>query len=299
MTDVQRLSLHFKYCVAIALLIIVAIATERWSASEQFTTYLSNAATMTSLLLAVIAIFYSFVSNDSLSRSLGSITTISTEVQSARQQIGQYSEMTKEASAASSTNAALLRETSQEAAATVSSLKETLGAISRQNETLQGLVSALPTRIDQLETKVGDVAKALGEKPPPAQPAAATSDISSRAVEHFLARATLSQNLLTYACALAASSKKQLDIHAFGKAVGYEAPSNFNGFLNCMHSIELIDRKAVAGQDKVYVVSAVHPEVKRQTKSYLTDYIERAYADKPMEQLSWRGKMEAVEVLLA
>ena len=56
----EKLSLHFKYCGFIAVMVVVAIATERWSTSKDFTTYLSNAATMTSLLLGVVAIFYSF-----------------------------------------------------------------------------------------------------------------------------------------------------------------------------------------------------------------------------------------------
>ncbi|MDZ4057086.1 MAG: hypothetical protein U1D69_08985, partial [Polynucleobacter sp.] len=62
-TEVDRISLHFKYCVLILGMIIIAVATDRWTARQDFTTLLSNAATMTSLVLALVAIFYSFISN--------------------------------------------------------------------------------------------------------------------------------------------------------------------------------------------------------------------------------------------
>lgn len=297
----STLALHFKYCAAIALLVIIAIATERWSANPQFTVYLSNAATMTSLLLGVIAIFYSFVSNDSLSRSLGSINTISSEVQGARQQIGSFVELSKESANASTQNAASLKIASLGITSSLASLDETLQAISGQNDAMRELLAALPSRIDQLESKVGDFAKSLGEKPPQAQPTSSSgsTDISARAIEHFLARASLSQNLLTYACVLAAQSRKPLSIESFCKAIALNAPSNFNGFIGCMNSIELIDKGAVPGQEKVYSVSEVHPELASQTKEYVGRYIDRAYSNKPMERLAWQGKLGAVEALFA
>lgn len=76
-------------------MVIIAIATEKWSSKGEFTTYLSNAATMTSLFLGVVAIFYSFVSNDSMSRSLGSITTITSEVGAVRDEINNFVGITK------------------------------------------------------------------------------------------------------------------------------------------------------------------------------------------------------------
>lgn len=295
----DTLALHFKYCAFIAIMMIVAVATDRWSEKPDFTVYLSNAATMTSLLLAVVAIFYSFVSNDSLSRSLGGITAISSEVQGARQQIGQYLDLTRSAADASSHNAALLRDASQAVTASLASLDDTLRAIAGQNQTLQELVGTLPTRIDQLESKVGDVAKALGEKPAQTQTAPSPNDISASAVEKFLARATLAQNLLAFACISAAKSTKPLSIEKFCQAIELNAPSNLNGFLNCMHAIQLMNRKSVEGQDKVYLVTTVHPELDRQTRGYFTEYVERTYADKHTERTSWLAKLARVEALFS
>ena len=185
-SECDKLALHFKYCALIALLAFIAMATERWSQKETFTTYLSNAATMTSLLLGVVAIFYSFISNDSLSRSLGSISTVSTEVQGARHQIGQFLDLTKSATDASASNTTLVQAASQNLTTNLESLQQTLKAIADQNTTLRELVAVLPSRLEVLESKVGDVAEALGEKPPQAQSALTPEDISARAIERLL-----------------------------------------------------------------------------------------------------------------
>lgn len=298
-TEADKLALHFKYCALIFALLLVAVATDRWTAQKDFTAYLSNAATMTSLVLGLVAIFYSFISNDSLSRSLGSIATISSDVRSAREQIGEYLEVSQATADTNATNTALIQTASKDLTHNLVSLQGTLKSIAEQNQTLQGLVSGLPTRIDQLETRVVDVAKSLGEKPSQPQTVASQADISSRAIERFLARASLSQNLFTYACVLAHGSKKELFVEQFCKAIDVDLVNTLNGFLHGMHAMQLISRKLVDGKNKVYLISAVHPDIDSQTKSYFIQYIEDNYVVKSVERDQWLTKMKNVEVLFA
>lgn len=297
--DAERLGLHFKYCALIAVMLVIAIATERWSSSKEFTTYLSNAATMTSLFLGVVAIFYSFVSNDSMSRSLGSITTITTEVRDVRNEIEDFANLTKQATDVSSSNTALVRDASATLTTSLTSFHETLNALSTQNETLKGLVSSLPTRIEQLETKVGDVAKAIGEKPQQEVPPVTAADLSDRAVDRFLARATLNQDLLAYACVLADAKQKPLSITEFAKAVEWDAPNQLIGFLSCMHAIQLCSRKVVEGQEKIYIISAVHPKLNAKSRNYYVRYITETYASDADERQKWMGKITNVDAIFA
>jgi hypothetical protein len=295
----EKLSLHFKYCGFIAVMVVVAVATEKWSETKDFTTYLSNSATMTSLLLGVVAIFYSFISNDGMSRSLGSITTVSTEVREIREEIEQFSKLTQDATNKSANNSLLLGDASTALSKSLGSLSTTLQLITEQNDALKGLVSVLPTRMDQLETKVGDVAKALGEKPQSAQTAQPTETISPSIVERFLARSSLYQNLLTHACVLAATSKKPLSISTFCKAVDWDTPNSFNGFVNCMHAVRLCARKVIVGQEKTYTVFFVDPTLESSSKTGFVSYIDQNFADKPEEKALWLNKLEAVEALFA
>ncbi len=103
-TENEKLRIHFAYCVAILLLAIVAIATDRWSTQAKFTEYLSNAATMTSLMLGLVAIFYSFIANDGLSKSLGNINHVSQAVDESKREISEYLALTRTALAAGERN---------------------------------------------------------------------------------------------------------------------------------------------------------------------------------------------------
>jgi hypothetical protein len=292
----ETLALHFKYCALIAVMLLIAIATERWSSNKDFTTYLSNAATMTSLLLGVVAIFYSFISNDGMSRSLGSINTVSSEIRDVRADIQRFVDQTRDSTRAAEVNNEIVRGSSSALSSTMESLNETLRAISSQNETLKGLVGELPTRIDQLEVRFGDVAKAIGEKPA-STAAIADADISAKAVDAFLSRATYFENLFTIACVISASTKKPLDVPAFCKAVDWNAPVTLVGFLRCMHATALCNRTSLEGKDKTFNVTSIHPHLTQRAQKYFAEYVQRTFHDKPEDRAKWAGKLAAVEAL--
>lgn len=294
----ETLALHFKYCALIAVMLLIAIATERWSSKEDFTTYLSNAATMTSLLLGVVAIFYSFISNDGMSRSLGSINTVSSEIRDIRADIQRFADQTRDSTRAAEANNEIVRGSSSALSSTMESLNETLRAISSQNEMLKGLVGELPIRLDQLEVKFGDVAKAIGEKPT-STAAIADADISSKAVDAFLARATYFENLFTIACVISAGTKKPLDVPAFCKAVDWNAPVTLVGFLRCMHAAALCNRTAVEGKDKTFNVTSIHPHLTHIARTYFSEYVQKTFKDKPEDRAKWEGKLAAVEALFS
>lgn len=301
MNDKDILAIHFKYCMFIAVMIVIAVATERWSSSKDFTTYLSNAATMTSLFLGVIAILYSFVSNDSMARSLGSITTVTDQVREVRGQIAEYVRLTADSTQAVQSSGSEIRDASGAISDSLGSLDETLKELSSQNQELRTLLGSLPTRFEQLETKVGDFAKAVGEKPAPAQaPAPITAaDIAPQIVTKFFARASLYQNLLTHACVLSYQTKSALSIPDLCNAVEFDGPNGFQGFLNCMNAVQLCWRKTVEGRDKTYLITFAHPELITQSKSYYQRYIDETYSDKPEERAKWLDKLKRVEDLFA
>lgn len=296
----EILALHFKYCGLIAVMLLVAIATERWSSSKDFTTYLSNAATMTSLLLGVVAIFYSFISNDGMSRSLGSINTVSNEIQGIRTEIQRFADQTKDGVKSAEANNELVRDASVQFSGTMTSLSKTIHQLSEQNEVLRNLVASLPTRMDQLETRFSDVAMAINEKPKTGlDSSASASALSKEAVESFLRRATHSQNLLSIACALAAKTDRPLDIPAFCKVIELNYPVTLTGFLSCMHAIQLCQRRVVEGSDKVFTVVSVHPELAHRALEYFVEYVDRNFSNKPEDRAKWIGKVAAVEAMFA
>jgi GTP1/Obg family GTP-binding protein len=125
-TDVEKLRLHFIYCAIILGLVIVAIATDRWTAQQNFTEYLSNAATMTSLVLGLVAIFYSFISNDGMSRSLGNINNVSSQVGQVRDEIADFVKLTEQATTATRSSAGQMQGLSDKVERDLAALTQTL-----------------------------------------------------------------------------------------------------------------------------------------------------------------------------
>lgn len=290
-------NLHLKYWIFILTLLIIWIATDRWTAQKDFTTYLSNAATMTSLLLGLVAIFYSFISNDGLSKSLGSITTVADEVGETRHQIEKYLAQTKEATNLSSENATLLKMASGDVTSALTSLSTTLKEITEQNSSLQDLVSVLPTRFDQLESKFVGVANMIGEKPiRPIEPAGTPAlAVTPEAVSIFLKRSSLIYNLLSYACVLAQQKKMPLRMEDLNSALSLNMAAAMAGFLACMDSMRLISRKVVKDQMRTYNIELVHPDLAKTAKSYYISYVESNYESDQKEQ--WIAKLHKVEQL--
>lgn len=295
----NNLALHFKYFAFIALSVVILVATERWSSSKEFTTYLSNAATMTSLFLGIVAILYSFISNDGIARSLGSISTVADEVRNVRHEIASFVDLTKDSTQAAASSNAQVREASASVSISIESLSATLQELSSQNMNLRELLGSLPTRFDQLDTKVGDVVKAIGEKPQQGQPPISTTAIPTPAVTAFLARAPLHYNLLVHACVLAAQNKKPLSITDFCKTIESDAPNSYQGFLTCMSAIQLCLRKVVEGQDKTFTISSIHPDLIVQSKPYFVKYVNETFSDRPAEQAKWMAKLQGVEEMFA
>jgi len=79
-----RLKIHFFYVVVILIALVILFATYNWTALPKFTDYLTAAGTMVSIVLGVLAIIYSFVSGDSISRSLGNVASAAEDLREAR-----------------------------------------------------------------------------------------------------------------------------------------------------------------------------------------------------------------------
>jgi hypothetical protein len=83
--------IHFFYVSANLGAIIVMLMTISWTPEPSFTSYIGNAATLTSLVLAVVAIFYSYISNNNLQQSLGNIASVATSVEKSESNIRDFS----------------------------------------------------------------------------------------------------------------------------------------------------------------------------------------------------------------
>ncbi len=92
----HTIRIHFFYVTLLLAGLLILVVTYQWTKLPGFTDYLGAAATITSLVLAVLAIIFSFVSNDSLSNVLGRLIRSSEDVERASDQIGAVAKTAQE-----------------------------------------------------------------------------------------------------------------------------------------------------------------------------------------------------------
>lgn len=288
--EIVKIKLHFFYCSLIFIIIIIAIATYRWTSLPKFTEFLSNAATMTSLVLGLIAIFYSFIANDGLSKSLGSIGAVSEEIKSSKEQIVQQVFAGTENTKAVERSAVLIDTASSSISSSLTSLSATLALIKTHTE-------GLPTRLDQLETKVIDATRTVGQKPN--QSFSNTQLVDPKIVKTFLQKSSLAANLLTYASVLAYENKKEIEISEFCNAIDSRLEGYCRGIFNCMDAIQLIKVPLASDSEaKRYIVAEIHHTLISDTKDYILGYLERQYKEKnPEIYKRWTMAMKNIETL--
>jgi hypothetical protein len=290
----SKITLHLGYWIVILVLPLILVTTEKWSAQPKFTEYLSNAATMTSLLLGLVAIIYSFVSNDGLAKSLGSINTVSDEVRKSKEQISSFVQKTESANVLGDENRKALQEIS-------SSLSTNLEALHTALETVAAQTGALPSRLEKIEDSFSEITRALGTKPPVAQSVGdSTRDFwTSQAVAKFLKTIPLGANLLCHAAVLAKMTGKELSIADFCTRISSNTPSFFSGLLSAMEAASLIDRAAVEGKERTFAILATQKDLADQSRKYFISFIERVYKEREEEKALWQGKLAAVEAMFA
>ncbi|WP_263356152.1 hypothetical protein [Acidicapsa ligni] len=92
--SLKTLRIHFLYCVTILALAVVIMASARWTEFGSFTQYLRNMATVVSLLLALLAILYSHIVNNGLSKSLKNIREASSAMRKSKEAMKEFSKLT-------------------------------------------------------------------------------------------------------------------------------------------------------------------------------------------------------------
>jgi hypothetical protein len=93
--EAKTIKIHGIYIIVILVIINIGIGTFKWGDNELLVGYFSFAGTISSILLAVIAIIYSFISNNSLSSSLSSFNSTSKEFSETSKKITEATEALK------------------------------------------------------------------------------------------------------------------------------------------------------------------------------------------------------------
>lgn len=294
----ETLRLHFIYVVIILVMVIIAVATDKWTTQENFTEYLSNAATLTSLVLALVAIFYSMIANDGISQSLGNITSASDNIRESKEEISRYAQLTDAAGAAVGESSKQIQVVSAHVDSNVAALNSTLMEIKAQTKELHESISSLPSRLDQLEINVLAPIKSLGEKQAQSTSApVAGTTIPEVFIKRFLDVSPLTANLLTIACVRAFKTSKRLDLSEFVRLT--EANHMYSvGYATCMSSAQIIkiDFQDITGG---YKITFIHPVLEAKALEVFLHFVDTMHTDSPEKKAKWLSDLASVEKMFA
>lgn len=145
--NLTALKLHFFYIVLILCSSLILLATRDWTKLEGFTEYLSVSATLTSLVLGVLAIIYGFVSSNSTNNFLGSVEA------SAREMKGIGSELRTIFSNGQELQAKA-QDRNEELHALIGNLRTTIETLSASTTNIAGAVEVIPLKLESLRVEL-------------------------------------------------------------------------------------------------------------------------------------------------
>lgn len=176
-SKLTTLKLHFFYIVLILSGCLIAVATGEWTKLDGFTEYLSVSATLTSLVLGVLAIIYGFISSNSTNNFLGSVEASAREMKD----VGTALQTVLSKGQDLQTKA---QDRNEELHALIGNLRDTIEALSASTTNIAGAVETIPLKIESLRAELANKATTPNTASP-LQPVAQT--LQSDQVKQFLA----------------------------------------------------------------------------------------------------------------
>lgn len=80
MENFKIFKIHISYIIGFLITMIIGLITIKWNNIPNLVDYITFALTLSSLVLSLLAIIYSFVSNNKFSESIGALNNVSDEV---------------------------------------------------------------------------------------------------------------------------------------------------------------------------------------------------------------------------
>lgn len=216
--------IHFFYIVLILIGGLILMATRNWTRLQGFTEYLSVSATITSLVLGVLAIIYGFVSSNSTTNFLGSVEVSAREMKSVGSQLRDLLSKGHELQEKAGSR-------NEELHVLIESLRSTIENLTTSTTSIAGAVEKLPVKIDTLRSEILQNASSsmLNSEQ--------TVSLEKNDIKDFLSVSSILGLVALYALLQAKNRTKPADLERIFKSKYIDSKSYAQGFLvasSCM-----------------------------------------------------------------
>lgn len=284
---VAIIKVHFFYVVTILSCLIIYLMVVNWTPQPDFTEYLGNVATMVSLVLALVAIVYSFVANDGLTKSLGNLTAISDSLGDSKAQLKGFVEKAEVLSQENALTAKDVRSASANVQTEVLDLKKVLEKIEKGTSALNEIVASIPQRMDGIDSKLEEQAKksSTEQKKRPS-----TGNFSTQQVFDFLENTSITSNVFVYAFYLAFKSSKKIEMKDVAKLIGSNS-SYFLGLMSALSGFGVIT--VTRHMPFLYTVDDMDDELSELIEQYVKDVIDDRLSESAA--VTWRDRVSELK----
>ena len=258
--DEKRIRIHMGYWILMLLLGLIFIITQKFTDTKDFTSYIGNASVLISLVLGLVAIFYSFVSNNGLAGVVGTISQTASSLQASRENMDSLLQSTANATKTLNASAQNITQANELTRDSLEKLGIHLEHLKSESAATRAELTAIRDRME------AGTPKSAQDSTRPAP--------SDSFVMNFLKWSSVNANLLAYACVLAGDSGKRLLLKKFSEATRSNMANYFSGFLSGMHACDLITREYEGLPAQEYEIIYCADALKRLAKTYILEYAE-------------------------
>lgn len=257
--DTKLLKTHGFYIILILILVIILLATLRFSGNTELVSYISFASTISSLFLAIIAIIYSFVSNNSLNQTIGQFSNITDQI-------------TKNAN----------------------TISEATNNLDKKIEQIPEYIKTVEKNTNETLGIVKDWAINNSQTNPDPNEKDSSSELNNSQIESYLIQSSFAGKILLYACSISNSKNKEFNLSNLAEV---NMEDYLTGYLISSSALNLLEFEINTIEKKrYYKVISLHEVISDKIKDTLYDNANEHDKDSPDEE-SWVNWIRLVEKL--
>lgn len=244
-TQLMSTRIHFFYIVLILIGCLILMATRDWTKLEGFTDYLSVSATITSLVLGVLAIIYGFVSSNSTNSFLGSVEASAREMQNIGSQLKELLSKGQELQEKAGNR-------NEELHTLIGNLRSTIDDLTTSTTNMAGAIEILPIKFDSLRSEI--LEKNTNQTTPVAEPNQNT-DLKTGAIREFLSTSSIVGLAALKALVEAKLRTKPAELDQIFKDQHSDSTGYVQGYLVASSCTGIVDFEFENGNKKAVKIS--------------------------------------------
>lgn len=271
-TNMRVSNIHYRYILGILSGLLVIIATTIWTEKNDFTVYLTNIATAISLVLGLVAIFYAFISNNNLSKSIGNISNIAHSITKVENRFSEIITTSFQLNENSKLSATHIKEASGKIETNLNKLIEALDSITKKTETLQETINTIPVDLKEIRSKIEEVRISETDKISSSPPESVINHHS------FLKRTSLTGKFLLFYAYLSHKNNQNIFLEKLENIHG-TSKEYFHGYIVGAASAGLVDYDEVGDCIFTKKITAISGIIDDQYERDLVESAKEIYDD--------------------